>query len=284
MCLAVSPGNKDEEPPLLAEEEPSSAEEATVGPSERKVRLLERVKRGNAILRASISQVIVGINSSLTQSGSNENLRLLKWSSSGYKPSSQTTAAEKLTDAIKEQVKDDAPGQNTRDEDVQEMELQSKAASIQITDLEQYVKVVAVSPNGKFLAVGGTDGQIALHSFPSLERIWIDTPIQSNETVDASFSADSSLIAFVFPRSIRIYPTSTNSPDSGAPPDLYQSIRNPNLKQTSGCVFRGARFGRSGGAGKPGRSDRFYTVVNANPASGLGSSKKDREKAKIRKW
>lgn len=45
MCLAVSPGNKDEESPLLAEGEPNSAGEATVGPSERKVRLLERVRR-----------------------------------------------------------------------------------------------------------------------------------------------------------------------------------------------------------------------------------------------
>jgi len=38
MCLTVSPGNNDEEPALLAEGEQNTAIEATVGPSERKVR------------------------------------------------------------------------------------------------------------------------------------------------------------------------------------------------------------------------------------------------------
>lgn len=81
----------------------------------------------------------MGINSALTQTGDNDNLRLLRWSSSGYKPTSQTSAVEKLTDAIKEQVNDGAPGENKRDEDVQEMKQESKAQSIQVTDLEQYV-------------------------------------------------------------------------------------------------------------------------------------------------
>lgn len=53
-----------------------------------------------------------------------------------------------MTDAIKEQVKDDAPGQNTRDEDVQEMEMESKAASIQIADLEQYVVSMSEDKHG----------------------------------------------------------------------------------------------------------------------------------------
>jgi WD40 repeat protein len=163
-------------------------------------------------------------------------------------------------------------------------------------------RVTILSPDGKYLAVGGTDGQvrrisctscnlstkprllqIALHSFPSLKRLWTAIPVASAEVVGATFSSDSALVAFVLASSIQIYSTKTDS-SSSASPQVYQTIRKPALKGTSGCVFRGATFGRSGGAGKAGRSDRFYTVVNTNPASGLGSSKKDREKAKIRRW
>lgn len=127
----------------------------------------------------NLSQIVVGINSALTQSGSNENLRLLDWKSSGYKPSSQTSTVEKLTDAVKENIKNDAP-----DVDVQEIKQISKFQSLQIKDLEQYVvrsmvlllrrfialsasfslqqRVVVVSPNGKLLAAGGTDGQVRI--------------------------------------------------------------------------------------------------------------------------
>lgn len=235
-------------------------------------------------------QLVVGINSNLTQSGTNENLRLFEWTSGGYKPSAQTSTLEMATDMVKEQVKNDAPGENTRDEDVQDIKSLSQAQSIAIKDLEQYIKVTVLSPNRKFLAVGATDGQIALHSFPSLEKIWVTSPLAASsstssteEVIDITYSSDSSLVAFVMPTSIQIYSTSSTVASPSDAPEVYQTIRNPALKGTSGCVFRAAKFGRSGSRDS-GRSDRLFTVVNSNPAKGLGSSKKDREKARIRKW
>lgn len=85
------------------------------------------------------SQLVTGINSTLTNTGANENLRLLQWSSSGFKPSSETSTAEKVTDMIKERVKDGQPGENTRDEDLQDIKSIRQANSLQITDLEQYI-------------------------------------------------------------------------------------------------------------------------------------------------
>ncbi|UZJ54188.1 hypothetical protein CBS101457_003508 [Exobasidium rhododendri] len=216
--------------------------------------------------------------------GTNDNLRVLDWSSSGYKPSSQLSVVEKVTDLVKEQVNNDDLGENLQDVDVQTIHCVAKASSIPVHDSEQYIKVTAISPNGKYLAVGSTAGQIALHSFPSLEQLWITTPVDSSEVVDITFSSDSALVAFVLPNTIQVYSTaaSSSAPSSSAP-EVHQTIRNPSLKGTTGCVFRGARFGRSAVAGEVGRSDRLFTVVNTNPPSGLGSSKKDREKAKIRR-
>lgn len=89
----------------------------------------------------------MGINSALTKTGSNENLRLLDWTSSGYKPSSQTNTVEKLTDVIKESVKNDAPNVNKRDVDVQEIKQSGRFQSLQIKDLEQYVvRICAILP------------------------------------------------------------------------------------------------------------------------------------------
>jgi hypothetical protein len=82
---------------------------------------------------------VIGINSTLTESGSNDNLRILDWTSSGYTPSSLISAAESVADLIKEQVSDDAPGENRRDVDVQEITNVAKASSVPVHDLDQYI-------------------------------------------------------------------------------------------------------------------------------------------------
>lgn len=132
--------------------------------------------------------------------------------------------------------------------------------------------------------------QFALHAFPGLSKLWSVNPKASTEVVDADFSADSSLVAFVLADVVQIYPTSrstaaesssSSKKESGSAPKVHQTIRNPSLKGAAACTFRGARFGRNNGGG---RSDRLYTVVNSSPEQGLGSSKRDRERARIRKW
>lgn len=82
---------------------------------------------------------MTGINSPLTQSGSNSNLRQYDWKSSGYKPVSEVSMIQRATDAVREQVKSDEPGENTRIVDVQSIEMGSKAESVAVKDLEQYI-------------------------------------------------------------------------------------------------------------------------------------------------
>lgn len=84
-------------------------------------------------------QIVIGINSKLTKNGDNENIRVLDWTSSGYKPPSNTSTVEKVTDFVKEQVKNDEPGENKRDVDVQEIKSVAQASSVTINDLEQYI-------------------------------------------------------------------------------------------------------------------------------------------------
>lgn len=215
-------------------------------------------------------KVLVGVNSSISLSGENLNLRLYGWkTSNASKISSSDSSAEKREENV------DAPNAHT-------IQALSAAGSVKIKDADVYIKCAVISPDGSMLAVGSTDGQMALHAFPSLDPLWLSPGLATAGIVDATFSADSALVAFVTPGAIQIFPTkSARSSSDRSPPDVYQSIRNPSLKGSSGCVFRAARFGRSSDGNV--KSSHLFTVLNTNPPAGLGSSKKDREKAKTRK-
>lgn len=248
MCITLTPDEEDddvEEPEDQASDPQSSSSEK---PS----------TNGKASLYStgpSQRTIIAAVNSAVSPSGANKNLRKFEWTKSSKEQDDKKLQSIKSVDAVD---------------------------SVSIKDAEVYIRCISTSPNGSFVAVGSTDGQFSLHSLPTLERLWSKTVEDKNGIADVTFSADSALVAIVTSDSIQIYPTSSTAKSSSGP-ELYQSIRNPTLKGTNGCVFRAARFGRNAKGSSTTKSSRLFTVVNSNPAAGLGSSKKDREKAKIRK-
>lgn len=257
MCITLTPDENDDG----IEEQEEQGENSVEG-QDPQSSTSEKISATNTSLYTSNPSqrtVIAAINSAVSPSGANKNLRKYEWTNSPTK-------------AQKEQ----------KDGKIQTIKSVDEVESVSIKDAEVYIRCISSSPNGSFVAVGSTDGQFSLHSLPTLERLWSKTVEDKNGIADVTFSADSALIAIVTSDSIQIYPTSNIASNSSGP-ELYQSIRNPTLKGSNGCVFRAARFGRNTEANSTIKSSRLFTVVNSNPAAGLGSSKKDREKAKIRK-
>lgn len=255
MCITLTADENDDDV-----EESDDQGKSSLGTSNPQSSSTEKLSESSSLFNSRQSQrtIIAAINSSVSPSGANKNLRKFEW-----------------TDSAK--AKKEHENKN-----LQTIKQVNQVESVSIKDAEVYIRCISTSPNGSFVAVGSTDGQFSLHSLPTLERLWSKTVEDKNGIADVTFSADSALIAIVTSDSIQIFPTSSSTGNSSGP-ELYQSIRNPTLKGTNGCVFRAARFGRNAKGNSATKSSRLYTVVNSNPAAGLGSSKKDREKAKIRK-
>lgn len=264
--MTLTPDENDDE--LEEEEEEEDPNEKPAGISESQLQHSEELHTENEKSpqssslnngRQSHKKIIAAINSAISPSGENKNLRTFEWTS--------------------------LPRKEAKDGDlkqVQTIKPIDQFESVSIKDADVYVRCMSTSPNGSLVAVGSTDGQFSMHSLPTLKRLWSKTVEDKNGIVDLSFSADSALIAIVTSDSVQVFPT-VHATNHDVEPELYQTIRNPSLKGSNGCVFRAACFGRNAKGNSKIKSSRLYTVLNSNPASGLGSSKKDREKAKIRK-
>lgn len=229
-------------------------------------------------VNAMQSQLVCGINNPAEQvrQGDNQPLRVFDYlASSQAEKGAQSPASPKVS-----------------------LQFSRKVESLSIRDPEQYPKVTVFSPDGSMLAVASTDGQIALHHFPSLEHVWHDKTeptasahdaadaqdtsislpsqdFESDEIYDADFSHSNTHVVFTSSSKLVVYSTTafreTEKAEGYA--QTIQTIKKPALGGQGPCSFRAARFGR-GDASK----EKLFTVVNAiSSAGGKGP------KAKIRK-
>ncbi|TKY85929.1 hypothetical protein EX895_004754 [Sporisorium graminicola] len=254
------------------------------------------------------SQLVCGINNTADEvrAGNNQPIRIFKYSISNL------AAADKAESAKDEKASSSTDKGKAKQHDVKvQLHFDRAAQSLHIQDPEQYVKVAAFSPNGRMLAVATTDGQVALHRFPSVSPVWNDVgepsssalaaaeaqdtsisiPSQDfdgSEIYDADFSHSNTHVVFTSSSKLVVYAThpfsQANADDAAINDDdasteiaegyaqTIQTIKNPALGGKGPCSFRAARFGR-GEASK----EKLFTVVNAAPAGGKGP------KAKIRK-
>ena len=250
------------------------------------------------------SQLVCGINSTPDdmKQGNNQPIRIFDYSL--QRPSS----VEDKADSSSEKGK--ARQQLAQDETKLELHFAKAVSSLHLRDPDEYLKVASFSPNGRMLAVASTDGQIALHRYPSLSAVWNDAgepsssalaaaqdkdtsisipshDFQNTEIYDADFSHTNTHVVFTSSSKLVVYatePFSDSDPTQASAngdatthaaegyAQTIQTIKNPALGGKGPCSFRAARFGR-GTASK----EKLFTVVNAAPACGKGP------KAKIRK-
>lgn len=254
------------------------------------------------------SQLVCGINNPAQDmsDGNNQPIRIFDYSLRASAPSSKEESSDEKTATSSEKGK----AKEQQDETKAELHFARAVSSLHLQDPEHYIKVATFSPNGRMLAVASTDGQVALHRYPSVSPIWNeagepsssalaaaeakDTSIsipskdfEKSEIYDADFSHSNTHVVFTSSSKLVVYatdPFSESSSDGAAPngdttnqsaegyAQTIQTIKNPALGGKGPCSFRAARFGR-GQASK----EKLFTVVNAAPAGGKGP------KAKIRK-
>ncbi|GAC98519.1 hypothetical protein PHSY_006113 [Pseudozyma hubeiensis SY62] len=251
------------------------------------------------------SQLVCGINNAAddVKQGTNQPVRIFDYTLQ------QSAAPQKAASTEAEKPAFSADKGKAKQQDVKvELRFTKAASSMHIQDPEQYVKVVAFSPNGRMLAVASTDGQVALHRYPALSPVWNDAGEPSSsalaaaeakdtsisipsrdfdhsEIYDADFSHSNTHVVFTSSSKLVVYATDpfiesvapdaeidTSADAAEGYAQTIQTIKNPALGGKGPCSFRAARFGR-GDASK----EKLFTVVNAAPAGGKGP------KAKIRK-
>lgn len=258
------------------------------------------------------SQLVCGINNAAddVKSGNNQPIRIFKYALSN------SAAVEKSEPVNGEKAAPSADKGKAKQGDVK-VELQSDRAvqSLHIQDPQQYVKVAAFSSNGRMLAVATTDGQIALHRYPSLSPIWHDAgepsssalaaaeakdtsisipshDFDKSEIYDADFSHSNTHVVFTSSSKLVVYAThpfsETSADDAAASTatndDNASAQTAEGYAQTIQTIKNPALGGKgpcSFRAARFGRGDaskeKLFTVVNAAPAGGKGP------KAKIRK-
>ncbi|CAJ0906131.1 368_t:CDS:10 [Entrophospora sp. SA101] len=141
------------------------------------------------------------------------------------------------------------------------IELKNKVQTITSTNLEDDIRqrVSTFSEDGKFLAVGSTDGKLTVLKYPSLQVAFPSVRFHQQELYDANFNSNGSQIVVVSNKTMRIFSTENGN-------CIYE-IENPVFQKTTQCQFRACRFGKKSSEGF------LYTVVNVS-----------RSKAFIVKW
>ncbi|BGP19750.1 hypothetical protein JCM10213_004375 [Rhodosporidiobolus nylandii] len=149
------------------------------------------------------------------------------------------------------------------------------------------------------LAIGSTNAQLSLLSWPEVEEVW--PPVfyhsagsgaggkagekggeggqkkEEEEVVDVDFDDEGKLLVGTSPLSLRIYPCSPSTSTPGAVryltrgPEPVQVIERPKLREGVRCGFRAAKFGRLS------TSHNLYTIVNTHPVPPSSLSQKQRK-------
>lgn len=148
-----------------------------------------------------------------------------------------------------------------------------KAPSLGIHDPEQYQKTATFSPDGRFLAVAGTDGRLQLHRYPSMMPVFsvqLGVISLKEEIYDTDFSDDSRQLAVTTPSRIVIFSTTPKTTDGNTQtysPRILQVLEKPVVGGSTAASFRTGKFGR-GAKHDIGTRHRFFTLINAHAEKG----------------
>ncbi|GAA5875773.1 hypothetical protein JCM3774_006453 [Rhodotorula dairenensis] len=154
---------------------------------------------------------------------------------------------------------------------------QKRRQTLKSTDPDHYQKVTSFSRGPtKMLAVGSTDSQLALLSYPDLRDICPALDYSGEEIFDADFNDDGEMVAGTSSDKLCIWPTKVA--DSSTVPEPLQVIERPVLKRELACTFRAAKFGRRSTA------SNLYTVVNAAPSGSVRKAPAGSKKAFVSLW
>lgn len=266
------------------------------------------------------SQLVCGINSTADDMNKADNhpIRIFDYSlHSSSNDRDPDVNEEKSTDAsaISSSSEKGKAREQASQQDVKiELRFAKAASSLHINDPEQYLRVTTFSTNGRMLAVASTDGQVALHRYPSLSAIWNDSgdpsssalvaaeskdtsisipsqDFEGSEIYDADFSHSNTHVVFTSSSKLVVYatdpfpePNADETDTNGTGNGDASSFSAEGYAQTIQTIKNPALGGKgpcSFRAARFGRGEaskeKLFTVVNAAPAGGKGP------KAKIRK-
>ncbi|EJF62868.1 WD40 repeat-like protein [Dichomitus squalens LYAD-421 SS1] len=147
---------------------------------------------------------------------------------------------------------------------------------------DDFQKVTVFSPNGKYLAVGGTRDLSVLH-YPSLTPVATPIHLEKGEMYDAAFSSSTLVVATTVNLLVYALPseaegdTAEKSKDSRSiSSELLHTIDRPTLPgKDAGSSFRAVRF-------HPSDEKTLYTVSNTVPPK--TRSKSSPRRAFVVKW
>ncbi|GAA5900839.1 hypothetical protein JCM8208_004624 [Rhodotorula glutinis] len=162
--------------------------------------------------------------------------------------------------------------------DDKEIKYEKRKQTITSTDPDHYQKVTAFSraAASPLVAVGTTNSQLSLLSFPDLDDVFPSITYDGEEIYDADFNDEGDMLVGTSSNKLCVW--STKAADKEAEPEPLQVIERPVLKKELACTFRAAKFGRSATA------SNLYTVVNASPAGNVRKPPAGSKKAFVSLW
>ncbi|GAA5839243.1 hypothetical protein JCM9279_002638 [Rhodotorula babjevae] len=155
---------------------------------------------------------------------------------------------------------------------------EKRKQTITSTDPDHYQKVTAFSrtASSPLVAVGTTNSQLSLLSFPDLDDVFPSITYDGEEIYDADFNDEGDMLVGTSSNKLCVW--STKEGDKEAEPEPLQVIERPVLKKELACTFRAAKFGRAATA------HNLYTVVNASPAGNVRKPPAGSKKAFVSLW
>ncbi|ORY72905.1 quinon protein alcohol dehydrogenase-like superfamily [Leucosporidium creatinivorum] len=182
--------------------------------------------------------LIAGINSAVDKlkEGTNENLRVFEYDD----------------EAIK-YIKQKQTITSVNEDHYQKVATFSRSASSSSSE-----KADEKSSTQSLLAIGSTNSQLSLLTFPELEEVFPPIEYEGEELFDVDFNDDTSLLLGASSSKLCVW--STKKAEGESAQEAVQVIERPVLKKTLACTFRAAKFGRHS------TSTNLYTIVNASPS------------------
>ncbi|GAA5888882.1 hypothetical protein JCM5296_005030 [Sporobolomyces johnsonii] len=156
---------------------------------------------------------------------------------------------------------------------------EKRKQTITSTDPDHYQKVTAFSrsPSSPLLAIGSTNSQLSLLSYPDLDEVFPSITYDGEEVFDADFDDSGEMLAGTSSNKLCVWSTKPVV-DKDKPHEPLQVIERPVLKKELACTFRAAKFGRKA------TSTNLYTVVNASPAGRTRKPPAGSKKAFVSLW
>ncbi|KAI1789016.1 WD40 repeat-like protein [Ganoderma leucocontextum] len=151
------------------------------------------------------------------------------------------------------------PNQNCRVFHLEDSKISFSQAQSTIhltTEDDDFQKVTVFSPNGKYLAVGGTR-DLSVLDYPSLEPIATPIRLEKGEIYDAAFSSKTLVVATTV--NLLVYALPSEEDGEVTTLELLHTIDRPTLPgKDAGSSYRAVRF-------HPGDEKVLYSVSNTVP-------------------